>query len=116
MSQLLKRLGTLQTVTVEALSGIDGQGKPSYGTGEEIHARVIREDDVVRGTDLAGGDGEEVRTMMTVWIDACESPLPEHGSRLTTDDGQVGIVVNVKNVRNIRRGTLDHVRVKLREE
>jgi hypothetical protein len=116
MSQSLRDSETLEILTIEALSGVDAQGKPIYAQGVEVIGRAVREDDVVRGTTSTGATGEEVTTMVTAWIDAGEDLLPEHGARITTEEGLVGIVVHRKDARNIQHGTLDHVRVKLRQE
>lgn len=116
MSQLLSNPDTLQTLTIEALTGVDGQGAPQYATGVPVSGRAVRKDDVVRGVTPIGAPGEEVVTVATVWVGAEEELLPEHGARISTEDGLVGIVVERKEVRNLRYGTLDHVRVKLRKE
>lgn len=111
MSITLKRHGVLQSVSVEAVSGLDGQGKPSYGTAVVIQARVVREDSTV-----AKGDGSEIKTVATLWIDAEQSPFPDQEYRITLADGLIGIVAERVDSRGIQSGDVDHVRIKVREE
>lgn len=108
MSVLLKRHAELETVTVEPYLTVDGQGKPSYDTAAEIVGRVVREDDVARTRE-----GDEIKSVATVWVDGEQSPLPVYNDRVTVT-GLVGIVVEHVERRTLRN-VLDHVRVKLRE-
>lgn len=110
MSQLLEQGQGVETVAVQAPGGVDGQGKPTYGTAASIKARVVREDSVVKQAD-----GDEVVAVVTAWIDAAQSPMPDDHYRVTFADGLVGIVVEVKKRKNLM-GALDHVRIKAQKE
>lgn len=105
---LARRLG-LSTVSVELQTGRDGQGAPAYGAASEIEARVKEEVEVSRDQD-----GQEVRTDLTLWIPAGETPVPVENARVTYD-GATFISVERKAVKNVR-GTLVHTRVRCRRE
>lgn len=106
MSVLLRRHATLETVAVQEPTGIDGQGKPSYGAASDVLGRVVHEDTVARGSQ-----GEEVKAVATIWISGAQSPLPAENWRVTTS-AMVGIVVERQEGR-VLAGAVDHVRVKL---
>lgn len=110
MSVTLKRHGTLQTVQVLAYASVDGQGKPTYAASVNISGRVVREDVVVRAAN-----GEDIRTVATVWVDGAQSPLPKVDDKLQLADGLVGIVVERVDGRTIQ-DVLDNVRVRIREQ
>lgn len=110
MSETLKRHSKLETVGVQAQTGYDDQGKPSYGASAVIQARVVRGDTIVRANN-----GEDVRTIATIWIDGEASPLPATDAKLTCADGLVGIVVERMDGRSLQADELDHVRVRIRE-
>lgn len=110
MSVTLLRHAKLQTITVKALTGVDGQGKPAYGTGANISGKVVREKQVVR---LA--NGSEINTSVSAWIDGAQTTLPDTDDRLEFADGTVGIVVERKDVRSVTTDVLDHIRLRLRE-
>lgn len=110
MSTLLAQGTGTVTVGVEVFSGsYDGQGKPSYGTSSDISAQYELADRLVRSRD-----GSEVVTSLTLWVDAGESVQPAHRDRVTLS-GETYIVVERKAVRDLQ-GTLDHTRLRCREE
>ena len=109
MSVLLQRGEGVETVTLEALSGVDAQGKPTYGSPIAIKGRVVREDALVKL-----GGGSEVQTVVTVWIDAAQTQ-PADQDHLTFADGLVGVVVEVLQRKRID-GTADHTRVRVKKE
>jgi len=108
MSTVIRR--SLETVSLEVLTGVDGQGKPTYATAVNVQARTVREDMMVKL-----GNGSEVRTSATLWFEASTSPMPGEQDRLTLLDGLKGIVVEVM-VGKALGGKIDHVRLKIREE
>ncbi len=109
MSVFLKRHATLETMSLEEESGVDGQGMPSYASAVDIDAFVVRSDEVVRTIN-----GEEVKVFATAHVDAEQSVLPEFNHRVTLADGTVAIVVMREDVKNLQRGAVDHVELKLR--
>lgn len=111
MSVLLRRQLVLETVQLEVISGLDGQGMPSFDSPVDLEARVVREDAVVRTPA-----GQDIKTTTTAWFDGEQDPLPNVDDRVTTADGSVGIVVERIDGKALQRGTLDHVRIRLREE
>jgi hypothetical protein len=117
VSVLLKRHGKLEVVQLERKTGIDGQGKPAYATAVAISARVKREDAVVQSsTRVLMQPGDQINIIATAWIDEAQRDHPAVHDRLTLADGLKCIVVERKERDNIQGGSLDHVRVKLREE
>lgn len=111
MSIALRRGVGLETVLVASAGALDGQGRPSYGTGATVLARVVREDTVVRMHN-----GDEVRAFATLWFDGAASPLPNADDRITLADGLSGIVVERKAPRRLRSDVVDNVRIKLRRQ
>ena len=109
MNVLTQGIG-FETVQAQAPSGVDGQGKPSYGAQVAFKARVVREEKVARL-----GDGSEIVTVATLWEDAGQPVLPVEEWRLTLTGGLVGIVVERNEGRNLS-GVLDHVRMRIRRE
>lgn len=109
MSRILARKAKLETVTVEAFAGLDGQGAPSYASGVDIEARVVREDAVV-----IGSDGSEERTTLTLYVPEGQSPMPVKQDRITVG-GTDYIVRETKEAKTLK-GTVDHVRARCREE
>lgn len=107
--RLLKR-GPMETMTVEPFSSVDSQGAPSYSTGHAIDARVVEEDAVVRT-----GDGSEVRTTLTAWVDSDEILLPVERDRVSVGDSAY-IVVERQAPKRLMSGEVDHVRLRCREE
>lgn len=110
MSVTLQSHGAMETVGVQAQTGYDDQGKPSYGVSAPIQARVVRGDTIVRVNN-----GEDVLTVATLWVDGEESPLPTTDAKITCADGLVGIVVERMDGRSLQADELDHVRVRIRE-
>lgn len=106
-SFLAAGVGTV-TVGVEAYQGFTN-GKPAYGSSVDIAAQVSEMDRVVRM-----GDGQDVMTSLTLWVDAGESYQPAHNDRITYS-AVTYIVVETKSVTDLH-GTLDHTRVRCREE
>ena len=109
MSVLLNRHATLETVSIEALSGMGEQGEPTYGTSVDVEGRVVLEDSVARNAA-----GEEVKSFASVWIGSAQEIFPGEGDRVTVS-GLVGIVVEREEGRTLKN-VVDHVMVKLREE
>jgi hypothetical protein len=118
VSVTLLRHAPLEAITLKARASIDGQGKPSYGADQVLHGRVVRKDEVIRvqnGVQVnSGGDSVDVKA--TAWLDGAQSPVPRTSDKITLADGLIGIVVSVNIVRKIQDGTVDHVRIKLREQ
>lgn len=108
MEVLRQQLG-VEAIALEKVAGVDGQGMPSYATAVGIEGRTVREDAVVQ---VANGD--VVRTFITSWIDASQSPLPEDQDRVTFSDATVGIVVEVLQ-RKTLAGVLEHVRIRAKK-
>jgi hypothetical protein len=111
MSVSLKRHGRLEAVTIQALTGLDGQGKPAYGTGTVVQAHVERTRQVIRT-----GTGSEVEIMATLWVDGAAAALPTSEGRVTLADGLVGIIMTRDEGRDLQANALDHVVVQLRQE
>lgn len=111
MSITLLRHATLESITLQQASGVDGQGKPTYGAGTTISGVVRRKDDVIRSTT-----GQEIIVNATVWLDAAQSPMPTTGDRMTLADGMVGIVMAADKINTLKTGVLDHVKVQLQQE
>lgn len=110
MSATLQRHSKLEIVEVAPQSGSDDQGKPSYAAPASILARVVRGDTIVRVNN-----GEDVRTVATIWVDGEQVPLPQMDDKLTCEDGLIGIVVERMDGRSLQFDELDHVRVRIRE-
>ena len=113
MSVGLKRSGRTVDIGLETLTGLDAQSKSSYNALVTIRGRVVREDKVVLMPD-----GSQVRTQYTAWIDGGESFLPRWHDRLTitTLGEQHTAIVEEHSERKRPNGTVDHVRVRAREE
>lgn len=117
MSVFLGRHAPLVNLQLEVATSLDGQGKPTYATAVTIHGRSARTDTVSQPPGgIKAALGREEQIVVTVWIPATESVLPRMNDRMTLPDGLVGIVVERSEVRALRSTTLDHVRVKLREQ
>jgi hypothetical protein len=107
------RRASVTAITVGRMVGRDGQGKPDYQDQGTVMGRVVREDHVVK---LPGG--EEVATQYTAWIDGAESPLPLWHDRIwfeTLGEERTAIVEDHFEGQRLD-GTVDHVRVRCREE
>lgn len=110
MSVSLKRHARLESVTWQARTGIDGQGKPSYADpGTVLQAHVEREQEVIRMPD-----GTEIKILATVWFDFAAS-LPTSDDRLVLTD-LTGIVVMRDQAADLQTNTPDHVEVQIRQE
>ena len=104
------QLATLEDVVVEPQTGLDGQGKPTYGTSSLVKGRVVGETKVIRR-----GSGSEIETFATIWIAGDQVPLPLQEDRLTLVSGLVGIVVERLEGRRLSN-VLNHIRIRLRKE
>lgn len=102
-------MATTETVAVEPFSSLDGQGAPSYGASQNVEARVVRTDE-----QTVDADGSDMRTDLTLWVDAGESPLPDERDRLTY--GGVTYIVAERVEGKDFGASVDHVRVRCREE
>lgn len=110
MSVRLARGEGVEVISLEQMLTVSKQGKPSYDSPIDLDARVVREDALVKL-----GNGSEVRTTVTLWLEGSQTPLPRNQDRITTADGLVGIVVEVLQRKRLD-GSLDHVRARLREQ
>jgi len=110
MSVSLKRHAKLESVTWQARTGIDGQGKPSYvSPGTVLQAHVERDQEVIKASS-----GEEVKIVATVWFDYAAS-LPAVDDRLVLSD-LTGIVAMRNQPADLQTATPDHVEVQIRQE
>lgn len=109
MSVLLKRQLTLETVEIEKAGGVDGQGLPSYDSGVGVNARVVKQDKLT-----VKGDGSEIMTQLTVWVDPEENDdvIPEEQDRVT-HAGETYIVAEFKEVK-MADASVGHVRARCR--
>ena len=111
MSVSLKRHAKLESVTWQARSGIDGQGKPSYASpGTVLQAHVERDQEVIRLNN-----GVEVVIVATVWFDGATASLPVQEDRLVLSD-MTGIVVVRNEPADLQTRARDHVEVQVRQE
>jgi len=91
MSVILSTHLKLETVGIEAFTGVDGQGAPAYATSVDYDVSVVRQDKVV-----IGADGSKLRTQLTLWIPFDASvAFPDERDRITFDGTQF-IVAEVK--------------------
>lgn len=101
----------LEDVEVESISGRDGQGKVSYGTAVTIEAHAVHETVLI-----VGPDGNQENATLTLYVPGDEAVLPAVGARVT-QDGSPFIVRERSEYKNFdRTGSLDHVRLRCREE
>ncbi|MFP3947156.1 MAG: hypothetical protein ACLFWG_00365 [Longimicrobiales bacterium] len=112
MSRILERVVPLETIGAEAPTGWDGQGGREYGSSTDIEARVLEREELVRT-----GDGEDVVTTRTVYVDGGQEALPRQGWRLTIS-GTAFVVVSADVVKRImsEAGAVDHHKCLCREE
>lgn len=108
-SVLLSRMMQQQTITVEAFTGVDGQGKPSYGSAKTTEAVVRAQASVV-----TTAEGSQLGTDMTLWFRADAPVFAEEQDRVTVD-GMKYIAVEVKDVENFGSVRI-HRRVKCQVE
>lgn len=107
-------MADLGTITVESYTGLDAQGMPSYGSSQTTQGHFRRTDAFV-----VTPDGSRIDTPGMIWIPGDGSVLPDERDRVTVaSDEFVGIVMERKENRKLKatRGSLDHVRLKCREE
>ena len=112
MTSTLRRSAVTE-IKVERFTSFDGQSQPSYNAPETVMGRVVREDRLTKR-----GDGSEIRTQYTVWIDAGEALMPLWRDRLTfsTLGEDRTAIVEIHEERKTLRGAVEHVRVLCREE
>ncbi len=111
MAVILTRQADRVSANVKAAGTINGQGQPTYAAPVTIQVVASRVDDVARASN-----GDEVKTQMTMWIDAGQSKLPEAQDRVELADGSFsGIVVERLECNTISNRALDHIEIKLRE-
>ena len=108
-SVTLARHLTLETMQVEEMTGLDGQGKPSYNTPVDVDARITREDKL-----SMRADGSYVKTNLTAWVPADAAIIPDEQYRVTY--ASIAFIVEmVKDVKN-RNAELVHRRLRCRRE
>lgn len=106
MSSILSR--GLTTVSVEAVLGTDDQGAPSYASPFDVDARVVFTTEM-----LPQPDGSQIRSTVTLWADAGQTPIVEQSRVIIL--GVNYIALQVDQLKRLD-GTIDHQRVRLREE
>jgi hypothetical protein len=108
MSVILSQGTGMVTVSVELPVGSDDQGAPLYDSPFDIEARAVRVNEMVLQPD-----GTQVRSTVTLWIDAAQAPLAEQAR--VTFAGATYIALLVDELKRLN-GEVDHLRVRLREE
>ena len=110
MSVILDRHLTLETVGIEAHTGVDAQGAPEYSTSVDYDVRVVRQDKVIIAVD-----GSKLRTELTLWIPFnAEVAFPDERARVTLS-GDTFIVAGVKDVKD-SKAVIHHRRCRCRRE
>lgn len=100
-----------QSIDVEAFTGRDGQGAPSYATKDtEIKARF--EDGAT--FEIETEDGAQVMADATCYVPGDASTVPAERDRVTGPDGETFIVAAREDGIGVG-GSLDHVKLGLRE-
>ena len=97
------------TLSLEVRGALSSVGKPTYAGAVNVSCRALREDSVARLNN-----GSEIKTFMTVWVASDQTSFPNVDDRVTVL-GLVGIVVDRQDAKALN-GTLNHVRLKLREQ
>lgn len=111
MSVSLKRHAKLESVTWQARTGVDGQGKPSYASpGTVLQAHVERDQEVIRLST-----GVEVKIVATLWFNGATTSLPAQEDRLVLSD-MTGIVVLRNEPADLQTNVRDHVECQIRQE
>lgn len=110
MSVTVERHATLSAVVLNAQTGIDAQGKPTYGANQNLTGRAVRVDSAVHLPS-----GQEVTAVATVWFPKTTTPVPALDDKLTLADGLVGIVVEKVQAKGLQSGAEGDIRVKIRE-
>jgi len=108
-SVLLARHLTLSDLTLEVLTGVDGQGAPTYDTPVAIQARAVRENKVVDGPD-----GTRIMTDLMLYVPGTEAVLPNSQDRVGLGT-ETFIVVVTKDI-NDSSATCVARRVRCRRE
>jgi|SRR5690242_1638268 len=96
------------TVGVDAIIGVDGQGKPQYATTVDILARVVHQVTLIQKPD-----GSTINADATLWIDGQQPVLPKEQDQIELPDGTLLEVLERKDGVTLN-GALDHVRLMCR--
>lgn len=99
----------VDSITVQKLTAVDGQGKPSYAAAVTVKGRAARDEQLVKKPD-----GSTVRIIAEAWIQGDQSILPSQGDRVGAA-GLTGIVETRYDGKTLA-GDLDHIRVQIRKE
>lgn len=125
MPRVLRTTRRLQKETweLERLTGLDGQGMPSYASPVEFDANVVDYDMVGQKRGQAFvvmSDGSEVLVRKTLYVEGDESDIPDEGDRVGPpgEDEDRFIVAERSALRGLRRprDENDHVRLRVRDE
>lgn len=94
----LVRDNATEALSFEPVSGVDGEGAPSYGGAVSFAGRTVQ---VSEWRRTENDDGQDTRVTLAVYADAEES-FPEKGARLTAGGATyiVERVVELKDSRN----------------
>lgn len=76
--QFLKRRAVLDDITWEVISGIDGQGKPTYATAVALSA-LARDD----RSFIPSREGAGLETVVMFWVPEGETGFPSEQDRIT---------------------------------
>lgn len=109
MTRLLDRFVRLTTVSISSRGAYDGQGRPSYGTPQDVSARVREASEYLQLLD-----GSQVRITLDVWLPSGVSVVPVEKDRLTYN-GDNYIVYEVTDLRTFK-DQRDHIRVRCHDE
>jgi hypothetical protein len=112
-----------ETVDYQTRVGMDGQGRPSYGTVQSLEANVL-EYDATRYHEgsqfIIARDGSRVMTPVTLYVPGTVDPedVPPEESRITLGDGRQFIIAERVVVSGLRRARTqpDHYRLRCRRE
>lgn len=100
-----------ETLSLEAFSGIDGQGKPSYDTAVSFEANVLWSDEFITTSD-----GSEVRVPLTLYVEGDETNVPAEQDHVEVD-GVTFTVLERTEPRGLwsARSTPGHYRLRCRQ-
>jgi|SRR5687768_9672527 len=117
MTQILPITRDLPTETLsyEAPSGFDGQGKPTFSGATSFDANVLLYDGRAGEESIIAKDGSEIRTALTLYIVGDAPAVPEEGARVTRN-GVRYIVAEKKVVSGLfyTADEPDHIRLRCR--
>lgn len=111
----------LEEVTYQPAEGLDGQGRPQYGTGAGFQANVL-EYDAGAARDgsqfVVSREGSRIVTPLTLYLPGDALDVPNEGDRIVLYDGRAFIVAERRATSGLRhsRSTPDHYRLRCREE